>query len=118
MVTVMLIASPPVVSQTVEDEDRKKEKDREKESYHLFHNLNRKTNWKCYCSEKHDHIDSKQHIGNSDWQLHHTCTTFRSDLVSKNTANRQRIRGKIHNLDQTKGGEYLSLATFCAGVCI
>lgn len=29
MVTVMLIASPPVVSQTMEDEERKKEKDRE-----------------------------------------------------------------------------------------
>lgn len=29
MVTGMLIASPPVVSQTLEDEERKKEKDRE-----------------------------------------------------------------------------------------
>lgn len=83
MVTVMLIASPPVVSQTLEDEERKKEKeretDRQKESYHLFHNLNRKNNWIwlirnlkcCYCSEKHVHIDSKQHVGNSDWQLHY-----------------------------------------------
>lgn len=40
MVTVMLIASPPVVSQTLEDEERKKEKeretDRQKESYLIF----------------------------------------------------------------------------------
>lgn len=43
MVTVMLIASPPVVSQTLEDEERKKDRDKQKESYHLSHNLNRKT---------------------------------------------------------------------------
>lgn len=82
MVTVMLIASPPVVSQTLEDEERKKEKDRETDRRKVtvfYTNLNRKTNWIwlirnlkcCYCSEKHDHIDSKQHVGNSDWHLHY-----------------------------------------------
>lgn len=44
MVTVMLIASPPVVSQTLEDEERKEEKDGQKESYHLLYSLNKKSN--------------------------------------------------------------------------